>query len=103
MVCKVALDGRRLVARQREHVREASAREDDRLAGLLGRGDGSSGHDLRRTDRGDKGAAAGERRVESAAAAVVEGTAGALGLRAALAAVAGDAGVARRVEDRDAG
>ncbi len=99
VVAEEGLHGGGLVVRQGEDVGEAAAGEDDGFARLFGLDDGGAGLDLGGADGGDVGAGAGEGRVEEAGGAVVvlfrDGV-------DAAAAVAGDAVVARGVDDADA-
>lgn len=89
-----------LVVRQGEDVGEAPTRENDGFAGGLGLGDGCARRDLRGAYARHVRAAAREGRVEGAPRGGL-GSAGAGGGGAAEAAVAGDAVVARGVEDGD--
>ena len=98
----VSLHGRGLVRWLREHVAEAAAGVDDGLTRLLGSGHAGSRDDLRGAHGCHVRARPRERGVERAGAAVVVGAAGAFGLGAALSAVAGDAVVAGRIQDRGA-
>ena len=99
MVGEPGLHGGGLVGGEGEDVGEAAAGVDDGFAGFFGLGDGGVGLDLRGADGGDVGAGAGEGGVEFARGAVVVFARGGVD---ALAAVAGDAVVARGVEHRHA-